>query len=501
MSERARALLAALTLAVLPAAQAQDLVELVKAGDSAAVLQALSAHAAVNQRAADGSTALQWAVYQGDIGLVQRLIAAGADVRATNHYGATALHIAAANTGLEIIRALLAAGADADSPNADGETALMLVARTSRVDVAKLLLDHGAHVNAVEQWRGQTALMWAAAQGQPAMLRFLLAHHANPDARSAVNHWERLATAEPRQQPRPAGGLTPLLYAARNGCVDCVHELVRGKADINLADPDGITPLVIAILNAHFDTAAALLDEGANPNLWDKWGRAPLYSAVDYNTLPVGGRPDRLSLDKVTPAELAERLLKAGANPDMQLKIFPPFRDLRQDRAGDRMLTVGTTPLIRAAKAGDLAMVRLLLEHGADPNLPNSLGITPLHAAAGTGSTKLDNRARDRDEAAGLATAKLLVAAGAKVTSLDNQGRTALFGAAAWGWNDLIRYLVASGSRPDAKDAGGLTPVDAALGKGAGPVRFGITPDVHEDSAALLRELAKSGSPEQHASR
>lgn len=479
-----------------PAAADSPLIEALRADDRPAALallaksSAINVSAAINARAADGSTALQWAVYDGEVDLVARLIQDGADVRAANDYGATPMSLAAAAADARIIELLLKAGADVESPNPYGQTALMLVARTDRVAAAQLLVAHGAHVNARESWRGQTALMWAAAQSQGEMVAFLLAHGANPNARSAVNDWKRTATAEARLQPRPAGGLTPLLYAARQGCIPCVRALARGNADLNLADPDGITPLLMATLNAHFDTAASLLQAGADPNRWDKWGRAPLYATVDYNTLPTGGRPDRPSSDATTPLTLIQQLLVAGANPNMQLKLLPPFRDLPQDRAGDHVLTVGTTPLIRAAKAGDVAVAKVLLAHGADVNLPNSIGVTPLHAAAGTGSTQLDTRGRSRTQGPCLETARLLVAAGADVSATDSSGRTPLYGAASWGWNDMIRFLIASGARTDSRDVAGFAPADAALGKGAGPVRFGITPEVHADTAALLQELS-----------
>src|SRR4029453_7861288 len=141
----------------------------------------------------------------------------------------------------------LKAGADPESPNADGQTALMVLARTSNVEAAKMLLKKKANVNAVEKWHGQTALMWAAAQDQPEMVKLLVKHGADVNARSKVNDWQRQVTAEPRAQARPVGGLTPLLYAARQGCLECVKALVAGKADVDMTDPEGVTPLIIAI--------------------------------------------------------------------------------------------------------------------------------------------------------------------------------------------------------------------------------------------------------------
>jgi ankyrin repeat protein len=265
---------------------------------------------------------------------------------------------------------------------------------------------------------------------------------------------------------------------------------VKAKADIDLRDPEEISPLNLALLNARFDLAAYLIKAGANVNRWDMWGRSPLYSAVDLNTTPRGGRPDRPSSDKTTGLEVIEMLLKAGANPNMQLKLFPPYRSLGQDRGGDSMLTVGTTPLIRAAKAGDNGAVKLLLQYGALPDLPNSLGITPLMAAAGIGSTTIDIRARFRNEDQCIETGKLLLAAGAKVNATNDNGQTPLHGAALWGWTKYAQFLAENGADLEAKDRGGNRPVDVALGKNSGTGRGGLSAaEPHPETAALLQKL------------
>ena len=194
------------------------------------------------------------------------------------------------------------------------------------------------------------------------MVKELIARGADVNARSMVNDWERQVTSEPRAIHRPAGGLTPLLYAAREGCVECVKHLVAGKADLNLPDPEGITPLIMAVTNGHFDTGAYLLSAGADPNKWDWWGRTPLYEAVDLNTLPHGGRPDLPSTDQTTSLKMIELLLDAGANPNTQLKLLPPYRSVGADRGADGMLTIGTTPLLRAAKGLDAPAIALLSE-------------------------------------------------------------------------------------------------------------------------------------------
>ncbi len=265
---------------------------------------------------------------------------------------------------------------------------------------------------------------------------------------------------------------------------------MKGGADVNLTDPDNITPLLMAMLNARFEVAAFLIDAGADVNRWDTWGRAPLYSAIDYNTTPRGGRPDRPSGEMITALDVAKKLLERGANPNMQLKLFPPYRSLGQDRGGDSMLTVGTTPLIRAAKSGDVPAVKLLLDFHALPNVSNTLGITPLMAAAGVGSTTIDIRGRFRNEKPCIEVSKLLLSAGAQLDSVRDNGQTALHGAAQWGWNEYVKFLASSGAQLGIKDRGGATPLDIASGKSGGTGRAGVAgTEAHEDTAKLLREL------------
>jgi len=385
-----------------------------------------------------------------------------------------------------VLEALLGAGADVESKNADGQTALMVVARTSNVAAAELLIKHGADVNGREERKGQTVLMWATAESQPAMVKVLLSHGADANARSTVYDWDRRVTAEPRMKNMPSGGFTPLLFAARQGCLDCAKELVGAGAKVDMTDPDGITPLLSSLLNAHFDTAKYLLAANANPNKWDWWGRTPLYAAVDYNTLPHGGRPDRPSLDDTTSSQMIETLLAAGANVNAQLKLFPPYRSLRMDRGADAILDIGTTPLLRAARGADVAAMKVLLAHGALVDLPQVTGATPLMVAVGL-AVPTDTRGKFRTEFDALAAAQVLLDAGADVNARDARGRTPLHAAAAQGYTDVAKLLVEHGADLKAADNDGVLPVDAALGK----LRGGRGPGaVHSDTAKVLSELA-----------
>src|SRR5580692_3329142 len=366
-TKRMGALLAALVVgaALSSGVQAADdsLATLVRAKDHDGAVALLAKGANGKSREVDGTTALMWACYNGDADLVERLIKAGADVAVVNDYGATALQTAAVVADPRIIKDLLKAGANADSPNPEGQTALMVVARSGNVESAKLLLDAGATVDAREQWGDQTALMWAAAEAHPEMIKLLLDHHANVNAHGAIRDWQRRVTAEGRPKNENHGGFTPLIYAARIGCIECAKELLKGHADINLPDPDGETALLLSLINMHFDFASYLISAGADVNRWDFYGQTPLYATIDMATLPTGGRPDLPSADKTQALQVAEQLLNAGANVNAQLKLRPPYRNGVFDRGGDQVLSTGATALLAAAKAGNNDAVKLLLKY------------------------------------------------------------------------------------------------------------------------------------------
>jgi ankyrin repeat protein len=465
------------------------LVDAVKEGDAETIAALLARHSDVNIPEADGTTALDWAVRQDDLKLTEQLLRAGAGVKAANRYGITPLYLACVNGNAAIIEKLLKAGADANSIGTEGETPLMTIAHTGNVEAARVLLAHGAAVNAKESEHGQTALMWATAQGHPAMMRELIAHGADVNAGSSVQHWERQTTAEPREKWLPPGGFTALHFAARQGCVECERVLVDAGADVNVVDPDGISAPVMAIINGHYDAAAFLIDKGADPNLADKSGRTALYAAVDFNTMPASNRPAPSVIDnEVSSFELIQKLLAKGANPNAQLKTQQPYR-LKLDRGDDTMLTTGTTPFLRAAKAGDVAAMRVLLDKGADAKLATRNGINPLMAAAGLGTKEEDTTGRHKTEAEAIEAIDLCLKAGVDANAADQRGQTALHGAALKGYDQVVQFLADHGAKLDVRDKRGFTPLDVAMGKAGGLGFDGAAAEPHESTAALLRKL------------
>jgi ankyrin repeat protein len=448
---------------------------------------------------ASGSTPLLVAASHDDVAQVRQLLKTGANPNGRNKLDTTPLLEAALHSNPEIIKALLDAGADPNAAGADGQTPLMLVARGTNVAAAKMLLDKGASAKAAESQRQQTALMWAAANSQGPMARLLVERGADLDAKTATDLMTPLVSAEPRAQPRSPGGMTALMFASREGCLDCVAAMVEKGASIDLPDPEGVTPLLWAIWNTRFDAAKYLIEHGANVNRWDWWGRTPLYLAVDYVTLPHGGRPDQPSLDQTLPIDIVKLLLEKGADPNPQLKMTAPLRATGNDRGLDPMLSPGTTPLVRAAKAMDVESMKALLDRGADITLTNSRGMTATLAASGMGSTDADTRGyfttSDVQDRA-IAALDLMFQHGGPGLGLVNGkagqfAQVPLHGAAFWGWNRVVEYLLQKGAEINLADSRGYTAVDYAMGRAGGNSRGGQRIDVHKDTADLL--MSKGG--------
>jgi ankyrin repeat protein len=515
--------------ATIAAAAETTLLEAVERGDRAAAISLLAKGADPNAPGPDGTTAVMWAAANDDPELVRALIRGGADVTLKNHFGTSALTEAAIIGSAPIIDALLKAGADPNTKNPEGETPLMAVARSGNVAAARLLVEARADVNAKEDWGGQSALMWAAAQSQAEMVKFLASQGADVNARGVIRQWERKVITEPRPKDMNKGGFTPLIYAAREGCVDCARHLIAAGADPDIEDPERITPLTMALLNLHFEFAAYMIEAGADVDKWDLFGRSPLYMAADVSTLPVKGNGAMAvipSEDSVTALDVARMLLEKGANPNLQLKRRPPYRDVPQDRGGDSMLAQGATPLLRAARAGDAPFVELLLKHKALVDLPSKEGITPLMAAAGVDFGTRVTRGRNRTDEGVLATMRLLLDAGADINArmvteprravpegtsqaaayAQNLRRasqvpsasavphsTALHGAAERGYTAFVKFLVENGADLTVKDASGRTALDLAKGVGVPGVRQAAGEGFPETAKVIESLMAARG--------
>jgi len=492
---RAWLLASVAVLAFAGAARAESpLIAAASAGDHAQAMKLVSP-ASAKETAEDGTNALMWAAHNGDAELAGALVKAGADLKATNAYGSSPMREAATAGSTETIKVLLDAGADADSPTAEGQTSLMIVARTANLEAAKLLLEHGAKVNAAETSEGQTALMQAATQRQEAMSRLLIKAGANVNTHSRVHDNDIRVSAEPRVRYQPSGGLTALTIAARDDCLGCARALVEAGAKINDVDPDGVTALLNATLNGHFDLAKYLVEAGADVNRWDWWGRTALWATVDFNSLPRGGRSDRPSVDDTTGLTMIKLLLDKGANPNAQLKLQAPMRAVGPDRGADLIMGTGMTPLMRAARGGDVQAADLLLKAGALPDLPLNRewrdtigGLTPLMVASGLANQVNDTRGKliTQDEA--VKTVKRLIEGHADVNARDDRGNTAIMGAVFRGWNDVIKTLIEAGADPYQANNAGKTAMDIARGTFAGGGRQQLV-TLDPGSAALIEKL------------
>ncbi len=460
------------------AAAQPPLIEAVQRGDPATVRALLEAGADPDAAAADGATALHWAVHRDDGASAALLIRAGADVTAANRYGVAPIALASQNGSAPMLARLLAAGADANRAQPEGETALMTAARTGRVEAVRLLLDHGADVNAAEQWRGQTALMWAAAEGHEAAVRELIAHGADVHARSgrtpaAAGGPAAGNDAGPPDGTAPPRGFSAFLFAVQGGHLGAATVLADAGAEVDDSAPDGSSALVVAIDNRHYAVARWLLARGADPDA-DGVGWTALHAAVLAHRPHFRVVPDPSPTGSLSSGALIEALLAAGADPNAASRE----RVRLATQTSPLFPTEGVTPFLLAAIAADAALMRLLLAHGADPEVTTATGSTALMAAAGAATYAGQGAGSEADA---LEAVTLLLDGGADVHAADEAGNTALHGAANRGANSVVELLLARGARLDAANGRGWLPVTIAQG----PID---TIEPFPETWALLRE-------------
>ena len=415
-------------------------------------------------------TPLHKAVQENNEKAVAELQAKGADANAIDRYGITPLWLAATNGSASMVRTLLKAGANAKATLPHGETALMTAARTGEPDTIQALLDAGSDPNAKESQQGESALIWAAAENHPEAIRTLIAGGADPNQHAkaldlAPMKWMNVGMVDTLL---PRGGFTAIIYAARQDAQEAVRALAASGADLNTRDADGATALQLAIINEHYDMAALLMEKGADPNVADNNGMTGLYAAVDMLDFRSDiGRPKRKSQDKSTALDIVKLALKKGGNPNAQLK--KPIIG-RHHGFGDNTMGEGATVLMRAVKAGDFDVMRLLVDSGANPAFGMTNGSNPvLILAALRGNT---------DKV--IATLRLFTEKGASLNgAVKRGGDTALHVAVKASNNPLVRALLELGADQTIKDSNGKTPLDIAK----------------DETAAILKGFAAAKLP------
>lgn len=364
-------------------------VESAQQGDRAGVQAMLKGRGAkVDEPGQYGMTALLWAVQADDLAMTKALLKAGANPDLGNDYGITPLWLAAQNRSPAMVKLLLKSGASARATLPSGETALMIAGRAGDPVTIKLLLDAGADANASESTLGETALMWTASENHPDAIRALVKGGADIDRHSQVlklaeMKWDQVGMVS---TTLPSGSWTAAMYAARQNSAEAMAALIALGASLDEQDGDGTTALSLAIMNEHYDLAATLLAAGADPKVADRTGTDALFYAVEMVTFrPDVGRPPRPSYDQLKAKDIVRLALKHGANPNARL-VKPTIG--RHHAFSDNSLGEGATPLMKAAKGGDLETMRMLLVAGADPTLKLAKGgLTVFDIAAGKVST------------------------------------------------------------------------------------------------------------------
>jgi ankyrin repeat protein len=476
-------------------AASTDVADAVQAKNYEALRALIQKKVDVNVPQSDGATALHWAAQRGDLEAADLLISSGAKVDAPNRDGATPLFLAALNGSTAMMEKLLKAGADPNAPVLPhGETALMLASRSGNIDAVKLLLDRGAQVNAKETLRGTTALMWASEQGHADIIRMLAQHGAEVNAQSAaITPPKRRGLGfAPANAPGDApakGGLTALLFAVREGSLDSVTALMAAGADVNQSSVDGSSPLLVAVQDGFYDIGRFLIDHGAQVNLANSKGWTPLYLAVKNRNQETTAIPGP-NTDGVLA--FIQILLEHKADPNARIKADT---EIHQGMTAAWLKEAGATPLLRASICGDLTVVKMLLDHGADPLIPTLDHTTPLMVASGVGWA--DGLLREYSEDETLQVVKLLLERGSDVNLANDHGITALHGAGYKGANKVVQFLVDHGANLAAQDKGEdygfgvssnrMTPLNWAEG-----VPIGMSSAIyHTDTVALLSRLMK----------
>jgi uncharacterized protein len=451
--------------------------------DMAAVRALVEQKVDVNAPGKDGTPALHWVIRVDDLETAKLLLRAGADAKRADRYGVTPLSLACSNGNTAMMGLLLDAGADVNAVDPAGETMLMTAARVGVVDAVKLLLDRGAVVDAKDPEFQQTALMVAVRENRPAVVKLLIERHA--DVNSQIRTGRPPAFVLPNSVPGFGhgigivrgglpergsrylipGALTPLLYAARDGRLESARMLVAAGANVEAKDANEITPLLMAITNNHMDVARFLIERGAQINVVDWYGRTPLWAAVETRNMDVdNGEPFENGVDRAPVLEVIRILLNKGADPNTRTRETPPIRRQMLRVTGSLAWVdfTGQTPFLTASLAGDVDVMRLLLDYGADPYVPTFEGTTPLMAAAGI--NWVVDQTYDEGPKALLEAVKMCYELGMDVNAVNSMGLTAVHGAANRGSDDIIQFLVDKGARLDVKDKEGRTPLTWAEG-------------------------------------
>jgi len=450
------------------------LAEAAARADVAVVRQLLSSGADVNAADADGTTPLHWAVWADDEATVQELLRARATATVANTFRVTPLSIAAEHGNPAIVRRLLEVGAKAEDVDASGQTLLMSAVRSGNVETVRLLIDAGAKVNATEPQLGHTALMWAARTNNGAAVTLLIERGATVEARTRVgakpaarppgtgggSHGVGIVRSgvppEGEQQPTP-GGMTALLFAARDGSTAAARALIDAGADLNARDPNDMSPLLMAITNAQIAVAQLLVDRGADVRAADWYGRTPLWAAVEARNLDLRSGATDNGVDRDAAMQLITAILAKGVDVNARVKHFPPARRHMLPLASLEWVDfTGQTALIRAAQSADVPLMRLLLSKGADPAITTLNGTTPLMAAAGVNWVVAQTYSES--PARWLEAVRLCLEVGGDVNAVNEMGLTAVHGAANRGSDDIIELLARRGARLDIADKEGRTP-------------------------------------------